>query len=330
MAECGDSDVELPDDIDNHADDEQSQDDVQLPSDVESNDEHPVPPLGVRRSEASGSQSLQQTTECLVDESEVELPSDVASDSTNNDKEASAHGKYCTCSRRCHTRVDEDLVLTMRLQEQQKNRTDRQNGLMSAVRQLKSDGCKKIVWKIEDVVVCRPFWIYAHATSSDNLAKLSKLIEAGHADVPDLLPAVRDSSHGHQLSKADAWFLDLYEWVAEPLARNKSDEITSIHDEHHLIVDDPDHPLWTRSAMLYTDGEQKTVVCRKKHLNQGCFQDLVRLYQDQHAGDTTAVSPKTLERCFDAVDDMSGSMLPGNADGTDAYDDDGVDDDQWC
>ena len=69
---------------------------------------------------------------------------------------------------------------------------------------------------------------------------------------------------------ADAWFLNLYQSLGEPLAEVDPSYI----DADCVAINDADHPLWSLRIAIIS-GQY----ARKRYLSPGCFEDLFLMYE---------------------------------------------------
>ena len=108
--------------------------------------------------------------------------------------------------------------------------------------------------KIGDWKICRVAWQKLHNVSPKTVDHLWKLVSAGHKTLP---PKMKPSVFKPKIEfmKVDAWFLKLYNNLAEPMAVGL--DCTTVYvDDPHEVVDSPDHPLWSMSLAV-PGGEAK-------------------------------------------------------------------------
>ena len=107
----------------------------------------------------------------------------------------------------------------------------------------KSNNSNIVQWQIGDWKVCRVAWQKLYNVSPKTVDHLRKLVMAGHKTLP---PKMKVSVFKPKIEfmKVDAWFLKLYNDLAEPMAVGL--ECTTVYvDDPHEVVDSPDHPLWS-------------------------------------------------------------------------------------
>ena len=92
-------------------------------------------------------------------------------------------------------------------------------------------------WTFQGVHVCRPFWEYAHATGHAGVDMAKKCLKTGADGPPERLSRI--SPGMFKAVDADAWFLNLYQSLGEPLAEVDP----SYLDADCVAIDDADHPL---------------------------------------------------------------------------------------
>ena len=120
-----------------------------------------------------------------------------------------------------------------------------------------SEEKSRTLWLINSEQVCRAFWAHAHNTTSKTLSSTTALIKAGHTrpleHAEQRLPRPKA---GIQEAKADAFFLDLYKDLGEPMAVEDN-----AMDPEHVELTDQSHPLWALSSVLHAD-ERRVVPVR--------------------------------------------------------------------
>ena len=91
-------------------------------------------------------------------------------------------------------------------------------------------------WTFQGVPVCRRLWEYAHAVGHSRVDLAKHCLKVGADGPPDQLGRLP-----LKFNDADAWFLDLYQSLGEPLAEVDP----SFIDVDCVPIDDADHPLWS-------------------------------------------------------------------------------------
>ncbi len=257
----------------------------------------------------AGSLNGPQAAPSLEPESEPELPSEVASEGGSADSEVSLpsdaveephdsaaateqgdtsdkvalRSTHCECKRRCPEKFDMDAVETKRtLMQTSLGRKNHLQGVFLEVsRRIKEGDVKKRAgWKLDGQMVCKVFWAYAHNTSKNKVDFMVKAIRAGHTTLPDIAwkqkERVPKPADKKKASEVDAWFLDLYRSLAEPLAVEGYDDPDIPEGPGELHLTDPAHPLWSL-GIITAVGTRKAAKRTLPHL---LMKDLWGLYED--------------------------------------------------
>ena len=134
-------------------------------------------------------------------------------------------------------------------------------------------------WTFKAKVICRDFWAHAHYTSATTIDVFRKHILEGGTSPPEVLPRVPAPKSSQQRLKADSWFLQHYQDLAESYpTEDPSQEFTP--EDFHELVESPSHPLWTLSVALpASDGSKRNAP--KRWLSPGSFVSLWELYEAQ-------------------------------------------------
>jgi hypothetical protein len=223
---------------------------------------------------------------------DVELPPDVPDVMRLlDDQHASA---LCSCKRDCVARYDMQKIAFDRLQMLNQPSGDRLPALYNRVRLAvtvkNKPTSKNVSWKHDGAIVCKPFFCHVNACGHSTIEKFKMLIDSGHQTLDlasfSTIPGVR--SHV-QKNRADAWFMMLYDSLAEPWATEECANLLDDNLETCFHMVEPGHPLWIRAEMSLS-GSSGAVP--KRYLNPGSFEDLWSLYS--HANDETKVSKSTL------------------------------------
>ena len=223
---------------------------------------------------------------------DVSLPPDVddALAEAGPEEPGLTHGA-CSCKLRCHMVMAADTVMASRLAQMQLPEVDRRQRMWDLVKSHMVDqngdvdlGCIK--WQLNGTRICRPFWEHCHAAGHAAVDMIKKSIADGQLSLPVPFPrAARASRMSPQACKADAWFLCMYNDLAEPMAPEDA------ANEHQGV--EPDHPLWNLCQAL---GNPKDRTTQKRYLNPGCFEDLWAQYS--MASGAQGVSKSTLHTAW--------------------------------
>ena len=246
------------------------------------------------------------------DDSAVELPADVGSTSEEleevpvdedslslPDAVGSSDGEELLCCKlQCLKHKDIEnikLQLQAKLEDQTTKRMEKIFDEVKMLVDLANTNSSKVVqWQIGDWKICRVAWQKLHNVSPKTVDHLRKLVNAGHKTLP---PKMKLSVFKPKIEfmKVDAWFLKLYNNLAEPMADGL--ECTTVYvDDPHEVVDSPDHPLW--SISLAVPGEAKQRLAPRRYLNPGNIASLFAQYQADSSDPTSGCSKATFERCW--------------------------------
>eukprot|EP00959_Pyramimonas_sp_CCMP1952_P117582 2458313-Pyramimonas_sp.AAC.1 len=132
-------------------------------------------------------------------------------------------------------------------------------------------------WTFKSKVVCRNFRAHVHLTSPKTIDTFRKHIIAGGTKPPEALPRMPPPRVTCQSSKADSWFLQLYQDLGEPYPMEDASEEVSV-DELHEMIETPSHPLWSLSVAL-PDGDPTKRYAPRRYLNPGKFQNIWEMYE---------------------------------------------------
>ena len=207
----------------------------------------------------------------------------------------------CRCKTECITLFKAETEL-VKLSELRFNldalRTDERNKhVFNMVRQLvQSD--EKVLARTQYALLSRPVCqpTYSHLTgiSKNKIAQVKEQLLHGHVEAPRLRltrnfrPREDDKS-----SKADAWFLTIYETLAQPYAdADEGREGDQLKDPLMEEVVSADHPLYLLAAGA--DGDRRTVPLRR--LPPMKFEDLWMMHSAECGEDR--VSKETLRMCW--------------------------------
>ena len=181
------------------------------------------------------------------DDSDMEMPLLVDDDS--------GAPMHCNCHRKCDAMDLENICGVCLPSSAKLSETDLIESVFQAVKAVvhakENEGQKSIVWRLGDTVVCKPFWCFVNNTSPDTVDDIMA------AQLPKFPSDNTCTVSKNQFAKADAWFLQLYQNLAEPMPTEEPEE-----------VKDMNHPLWGLS--MSGDDNQKRLAC-KRSLNLGNF-----------------------------------------------------------
>jgi hypothetical protein len=99
-------------------------------------------------------------------------------------------------------------------------------------------------WELDGIRVCRPFFEYAHGLGHGTVDKQLRVIREGAVEPPEAAPRMPASRSGLQTQKADFWFFDLWQSLAEPLAEEDPEMLKDDDGDDDLTLDDESHLLW--------------------------------------------------------------------------------------
>jgi hypothetical protein len=200
-----------------------------------------------------------------------ELPPDVLDES---DLDVSQGSTTCSCKLACHSRFSQQDIEEVRFQYLRLPAQERTQKVFTLVLHVMQDKDGSIVcghakWTFKGERVCRSFWEHVHCIAHKTLVSYMKCIRNGALAPPVKLAPVPPASAKRQFSKADAWFLMMYNDLAEPMATADPELPIEMED-----LQDVEHPLWSLCSAL---GSTRSVP--RKYLNPGGFEDLWLLYQ---------------------------------------------------
>ena len=145
-------------------------------------------------------------------------------------------------------------------------------------------------YEVNNVRVCRDFWLHVNCMGQGTLDKYKKLIRTGLQDKPERAKPCTFSKPGCE--QADTWFLTLYLSLADfnPTEEEGADKQPGAYEI--VPVGNDNHPLWSRAVAI---GDNKKGV-PKKYLPPGRLEDLFSMHQCELG--LEAVSRTTLRRCW--------------------------------
>ena len=165
------------------------------------------------------------------------MPSDV------EEEDARMPGWHC--NRKCPSKFL-STEEAMRAEWMQKG-AEKQSALWVAVnhqvvKHKETSRARRVVWRIGEVVVCKPYWCHLHAACHRTVEDMQTLIAKGHDSVPPKLP--RAKKNAPQARKADSWFLNLYLSLAQAFATEQGQDDGVSETLEFAEVANEAHPLW--------------------------------------------------------------------------------------
>lgn len=207
----------------------------------------------------------------------------------------------CRCKTECITLFKAETEL-VKLEELRFNldtlRTDERNKhVFNMVRQLvQSD--EKVLARAQYALlsrpVCLPTYSYLTGISKNKIAQVKDQLMHGYVEAPRLRLTRQFRPREHDKScKADAWFLTIYETLAQPYADGDEGRPgDQLKDPLMEEVVSADHPLYLLAAGA--DGDRRTVPLRR--LPPMKFEDLWMLHCAECGEER--VSKETLRMCW--------------------------------
>ena len=132
------------------------------------------------------------------------MPSDV--------EEEDARMPECHCNRKCPSKFL-STEEAMRAEWMQKG-AEKQSALWVAVnhqvvKHKETSRARRVVWRIGEVVVCKPYWCHLHAASQRTVEDMQTLIAKGHDSVPPKLPRAKKMPRKHAKQIHGSWIFTL-------------------------------------------------------------------------------------------------------------------------
>ena len=252
---------------------------VELPEDV-----------GSETSSPKGASSHRECEEAPKDADDVSLPDSIAS----------SDGPLVCCKLQCMKHQDiENVKLQIKTKlENVDDNTSRMDKIYEQVKILveeaRTNNVRFVQWQVDGWKICRVAWQKLHTVSPKTVDNMRKLVAAGHKTLPPKMKVTVFQPKA-EFMQADAFFLKLYNNLAEPMAVGL--ECSTIFvDEPHEVVDSPDHPLW--SISLAVPGEPQQRLAPRRFLNPGSIAALYAQFQSEAADKTSCCSKSTFERCW--------------------------------
>jgi hypothetical protein len=254
--------MELPSDVESD-DDGQAKSDSDMPGLLDVEDD--LPPMPEESdSDMPGLLEVEDDLPPDVDESDDDgqaMPKDSGQQDVPPPPEPthtrSSSGKLlCGCKMGCHSKFERKHIEALRSQHKGMADADRKKFYFQLV---KAQVCDKdghpmlgnMKWALEGVRVCRNFFEYAHGLGHGTVDKLLKLIREGALEPPEAALRMPGFRSGTQSQKADFWFFDLWQSLAEPLAEADDDMMECDDDEGGLQqLEDESHLLWALTVNL--------------------------------------------------------------------------------
>ena len=193
-------------------------------------------------------------------------------------------GSKCACNKDCESKFTEDVIFNLRSSIEKMSEKDRSDALFQkvALQVMCSDGetvKKKVSWTIQETVVCKPFWCYANYCGHANVGQIKQLIKNGHMTTPPKLPKVPTPRSGEKKHMVDAWFMQKYRDLAEPMAvENPTTCLLNPDEECNVLLDSESHPLWGLGVVI---GPKRGVPIR--YLNPGKLENLWQTYCNEQS-----------------------------------------------
>ena len=143
-------------------------------------------------------------------------------------------------------------------------------------------------YEVNNVRVCRDFWLHVNRMGPGTLDKYKLLIRTGQRKSKSRKPERAKPG----CEQADTWFLTLYLSLADfnPTEEEGADKQPGAYEI--VPVGNDNHPLWSRAVAI---GDNKKGV-PKKYLPPGRLEDLFSMHQCELG--LEAVSRTTLRRCW--------------------------------
>ena len=252
---------------------------VELPEDV-----------GSETSSPKGASSRRECEEAPKDADNVSLPDSIAS----------SDGPLVCCKLQCMKHQDiENVKLQIKAKlENVDDNTSRMDKIYEQVKILveeaRTNNVRFVQWQVDGWKICRVAWQKLRTVSPKTVDNMRKLVAAGHKTLPPKMKVTVFQPKA-EFMQADAFFLKLYNNLAEPMAVGL--ECSTIFvDEPHEVVDSPDHPLW--SISLAVPGEPQQRLAPRRFLNPGSIAALYAQFQSEAADKTSCCCKSTFERCW--------------------------------
>ena len=156
--------------------------------------------------------------------SDGDLPPDVLSEEgpgSDVSLPCPALGTKCVCKKMCYEKVSLQAVRDFRQEHLNLSGEDRARQVFAVVdlQVYDRDGQVKpgrTKLSFQGVRVCQPFWEYAHATGHAGVDMARECLEMGADGPPERLSRIPPGMS--KFVDADAWLLNIYQSVGEPLA----------------------------------------------------------------------------------------------------------------
>lgn len=153
-----------------------------------------------------------------TDDSQVSLPASVASSTLIPEKSS---GNTGCCKRNCHTLFESSCLENYKLEigqgefdEVQTRKFEKLKLVFNANPPEKQK--KGLCWTFMQKTVCRKFWESLHSLSPGRVDQLLHLLRQGHMVLPKPKPRMAKPEPIYE--KVSLWFLEVYQFLADPLA----------------------------------------------------------------------------------------------------------------
>ena len=249
------------------------------------------------------------TADLDSEEDEVSLPPSI-----NSDGEPEEKGWQC-CKRNCSSLFAEETLEAESLQQNLGTASEiqqRKFDLLRAVYNKNDEDHQKkgLQFFFQAERVCRKFWEHQRGVSPKTVDHWLKLCRAGQITLPKPGPKLGKATP--QLERANLWFLEVYQLLADPLALPGSEDQyffgrqEPLHSEQqppaivHETVSDTSHPLYGLSLNITpTKGHSSAaqVLAPRRHVNFSTLLDFFRFYCSDVAP-SEQVSRTTWERGY--------------------------------
>lgn len=141
------------------------------------------------------------------------------------------------------------------------------------------DKVKRYVkWHVQEQPVCRAFWCYSNGCSHSTVENMKRALQDGHLTPPPALPKVPPAKSCERKFSVDAWFLNLYCGLAEPMPTADGAQILALEQEEseNVQIECEDHPLWSLGVSI-----QGNKYAPRRYMNPGTPEGLWQLYSQE-------------------------------------------------
>ena len=113
----------------------------------------------------------------------------------------------------------------------------------------------RLDWKFHGVGVCRSFWAHAYFTGPNTIDHHRHGIKEGLTQPAETLARMPNAKSSAATNKADSYFLNMYNSLAEPMPTEDCAEDIQIGDMHEMI-ESSSHPLFSLTNTLMGSGQR--------------------------------------------------------------------------